>query len=50
MRPESREARKLILQLRKFNLQTTLMSACMHREDVKDQAAAVNDFHFKDLF
>jgi hypothetical protein len=50
MRPESREARKLILQLRKFHLQSTLVGARMHRKDVKDQAAAINHFHFKDLF
>ncbi len=41
VRPQAREARQLVLELRQLHLQAALVRACVLGKDVEDQAAAV---------
>ncbi len=49
MRPAADEARRHMVQLREFDLQLALGAACALREDVEDQAHAIDDAAFERL-
>ena len=50
MGPLARQARQQIFELRKFDLQLTLVAARALGENIQDQLAAIDDAHFERRF